>query len=361
MLTARVAIVGGGLSGLYAAALLEERGIHDYVLLEARDAPGGRILSLPSRPGRERYDLGATWFWPAMQPGLQRMVQALGLETFAQHEDGDMLLEQSRLHAPRRVDGYRSAPAALRVAGGMGALIDALRRRLAADRLLTGHLVRGLRHAGECIEVQAEDGQGRAFSCRAAQVLLAVPPRLAAGTIEFTPALPDALAQQWRGCATWMAPHAKYLAVFDRPFWRGQGLSGEARSAAGPMAEIHDASAPDGHGALFGFLGVPASARQRMSEADLLAQCRAQLVRLFGEGAQSPRDEHLKDWAADPHVAVAADRHPGEHQAAGLPAMARSGAWRGRLVGIASEWSPEFPGYVAGAVDAARRGVEALE
>ncbi|WP_416401767.1 flavin monoamine oxidase family protein [Alicycliphilus denitrificans] len=361
MLTARVAIVGGGLSGLYAAALLEERGIRDYVLLEARDAPGGRILSLPSRPGHDRYDLGATWFWPALQPDLERMVQALGLETFEQYEDGDMLLEQSRSHAPHRVDGYRSAPAALRVAGGMEALIDALRQRLAADRLVTGRVVRGLRHVGECIEVEADDGLGHPLSCRAAQVLLAVPPRLAASTIEFTPSLPDALALKWQGCATWMAPHAKYLAVFDRPFWRDQGLSGEARSAVGPMAEIHDASAPGGHGALFGFLGVPAAVRHGIPEADLLAHCRAQLVHLFGEGAQSPRAEFLKDWAADPHVAVAADLNPGEHQAVGLPSMARSGAWSGQLVGIASEWSPEFPGYVAGAVDAARRGVEAVQ
>ena len=31
-----IAIIGGGLSGLYAAFLLEQRGI-DYILLEARD------------------------------------------------------------------------------------------------------------------------------------------------------------------------------------------------------------------------------------------------------------------------------------------------------------------------------------
>jgi monoamine oxidase len=27
------------------------------------------------------------------------------------------------------------------------------------------------------------------------------------------------------------------------------------------------------------------------------------------------------------------------------------------LIGIGSEWSPQFPGYLAGAVDAAERGV----
>ena len=34
------------------------------------------------------------------------------------------------------------------------------------------------------------------------------------------PALPDALQRQWQACGTWMAPHAKYVAVYDTPFYR---------------------------------------------------------------------------------------------------------------------------------------------
>ena len=48
MQTTRIAIVGAGLSGLYAAYLLEQQGITDYVLLEARDTLGGRIASAPA-------------------------------------------------------------------------------------------------------------------------------------------------------------------------------------------------------------------------------------------------------------------------------------------------------------------------
>lgn len=50
MQTARIAIVGAGLSGLHAAFLLEQQGIGDYVLLEARDTPGGRIASASAPP-----------------------------------------------------------------------------------------------------------------------------------------------------------------------------------------------------------------------------------------------------------------------------------------------------------------------
>ena len=40
----RVVIIGAGISGLYAATLLEKTGV-DYVILEARDRTGGRVLS----------------------------------------------------------------------------------------------------------------------------------------------------------------------------------------------------------------------------------------------------------------------------------------------------------------------------
>ncbi|MEM5275224.1 FAD-dependent oxidoreductase [Cupriavidus taiwanensis] len=366
MLTARVAIIGGGLSGLYAAYLLEQRGIRDYVLLEARDAPGGRIMSVSPAAGTgeqrssEQYDLGATWFWPALQPDLQALLTELGLRTFEQQEAGDMLLERSRTHVAARVDRYRSTPAARRVVGGMGALIDALSQRLTANRLMTGCRVRRLRYRDDCVEVDVDGPQGREPAYRVAHVLLAVPPRLALGKIVFEPALPDALARPWQDCETWMASHAKYVAVFDRPFWQEQGLSGEVRSAVGPMTEIHDASALACHGALFGFLGIPATARHQISDEALRMHCRAQLVRLFGDDAASPRAEYLKDWSRDPCTAVAAHQNTGVHQRLRLPSSAGSGVWCDRLSGIASEWSPEFSGYAAGALDAARRGVAAL-
>jgi len=157
-----------------------------------------------------------------------------------------------------------------------------------------------------------------------------------------------------------MAPHAKYVAVYDTPFWREQGLSGEARSAVGPMGEIHAASSGDGDAALFGFLGVPAHVRRQAPEAVLLAHCRAQLVRLFGEQAAQPKAEILKDWASDPHTAVPGDGNPDLNHPVPPPATASAAPWENRLIGIASEWSPNFSGYVAGAIEAARLGVETL-
>ena len=362
---ARIAIVGAGLSGLYAAWLLERRGIPDYVLLEARDVLGGRIASFtPSGQAAadtiDRFDLGPTWFWPGYQRELNQLVNTLGLEQFEQFETGDMMVEHSHDAPPTRTRGYVSSPASVRLIGGMGALTGALGRALDPARILTGQTVMRMRSAEPHVELDSEDAAGRVTTWRVEHVLLALPPRLAEDHIEFTPPLPQALARQWRGTATWMAPHAKYVAIYDTPFWREQGLSGEARSARGPLGEIHDASMPGGSAALFGFLGVPARDRKDVPDGVLRMHCRAQFARLFGPQAATPRAEVIKDWAQDPCTATAADVDAAADHGEPPAATAESGPWHGRITGIASEWSLQFPGYVAGAIEAAGVGVQAL-
>lgn len=327
---ARIAIVGGGLSGLYAARLLQQRGIDDFVVLEARDILGGRILSHAPGSGTQgdaaldRFDLGPTWFWPEFQPQLDDLVNELALERFAQHEVGDAVVERSAQEAPVRMRGYVNLPASMRIVGGMGAVIDSLRRGLGAARILSGHTVRAMRCVGQRVEVDAEHGSGEVTTWSVAHVLLAMPPRLAVTSLTFSPPLPSSVAHRWRATDTWMAPHAKYVAVYDTPFWREHGLSGEGRSARGPLVEIHDASMPGGKGALFGFLGVPVRVRSGVSDEVLRAHCRAQLVRLFGPQAEMPSSDALKDWASTPRRrALPSTARNGRGVSRGSPANGR--------------------------------------
>jgi monoamine oxidase len=240
----------------------------------------------------------------------------------------------------------------------MTALVKVLAAEVDPASIRLEHLVRSVRHNGAVVEVMAmREGEEVTFVVE--QVLLALPPRLAARSIHFSPQLPPATLQAWTATPTWMAPHAKYLAVYPEPFWRELGLAGAAQSNAGPMVEIHDASSHDGPGALFGFIGVPAQSRASIGANELIAACRAQMVRLFGPGAQQPIADLVQDWAADPLTATALDQTAGGHALAPSATIA-DGKWIGRLVGTASEWSPEFPGYVAGAIDAADRAVDEI-
>jgi len=351
-----VAIVGGGLSGLYAARLLQAAGI-DYQILEGRERFGGRILSVDETgdPSSDGFDLGPSWYWPQMHPRMARVVHELVLKGFPQHTVGDVLLERSPLEAPRRFPAMRQEPQSMRLDGGTAAIVAALVNALPTDGLHLGARVSRLAIGASGLLLTV-DVCGRHEEVAARQVILAVPPRLLASAVAFEPMLDRTILVRWRQTATWMAPHAKFLAFYDRPFWREAGLSGTAQSGVGPLGEIHDATSASGAAALFGFGGL--SRQQRIAAGeDAIAQASiAQLTRLFGASAAQPRATLLKDWTADCLTSTQADEivegHPVPDSRPWI-----TGDWARHVSLAASETSTTDPGYLAGALDAAERAV----
>lgn len=358
-LRTQVAIIGGGLSGLMAARLLHHAGL-DVVVLEARDRTGGRIHTVDEsgRPASAGFDLGASWVWPEAQPGVAALVQELGLSLMPQHSEGDVVFHRVSREAPQRFRRSGSMPmdTSMRVVGGTGALVSALARDLPPGVIRLGARVThlSLREGGVRLTVKRADGSTETIE--ADWVVAALPPRLLEASVAFKPALGAATARLWRATPTWMAPHAKFLALYDRPFWREAGLSGTAQSLVGPLPEVHDATTASGAGALLGFLGVGAGSRAAMGEAALTTACLEQLVRLFGEAAGRPRATMIADWAAEPLTTTALDLNDGGHPAA-VEADWVAGPWQARLLLGGSETSPIDPGYVNGAIEAGRRAV----
>ena len=346
-----VAIVGGGLAGLHAGRLLNAAGIA-FQLVEARDRLGGRILSIDEtgKNSSDALDLGPAWFWPGMQPALAELTRELGLSAFAQNSDGDVLFERMSKKAIHRVQAMPQVPESMRLAGGMGALVQALADGLPRERLQLASRVTRLSQKPDGAELTITDAGGGSNRLLAEQVIVALPPRLLAATVAFDPVLDAATAMRWENTATWMASHAKFVALYDRPFWREQGLSGTAQSMVGPLVEIHDATTASGSAAIFGFVGLGAAQRIKLGEPALVRACVAQLGRLFGP--VKPRATLYKDWAADPLTATEADQTGGDH-----PVPARSpwvnGSWAERLSLGGSETSMTEPSYLAGAIAAA--------
>jgi len=340
-----IVIVGGGLSGLCAARLLMAAGA-DFLLLEARERLGGRILSVTD----EGFDLGPAWFWPDMQPMVTGLIEELSLAAFPQFSDGDVMIERAG-QPLQRFAGFGQMASSFRIAGGTAKLVTALAKALPQDRIRLSATVTSASLQDDGVALSLGDGE----AVRAGRVLFALPPRLMERTIAFAPE-PQTRAL-WRASATWMAPHAKFLAIYEKPFWRDAGLSGTAQSMVGPMVEIHDASAMAGKAALFGFIGVPAEYRQRISEDELKAHCLAQFTRLFGPEAGKPLATFLKDWSADALTATADDRQSGEHPSpASQPWF--DPAWASHAVMAGSETASEHPGYLEGALLAAHRAVQ---
>jgi monoamine oxidase len=353
-MSAQVLVIGGGLSGLTAAHALNRAGVA-FQLIEARDRLGGRILSVDATGiGTGPFDLGPSWFWPGMQPAFGQFVQSIGVPSFPQADAGDLLFQREHGSA-QRYPGMQQEPASMRMGGGTAALISALARDLptGAVRLKTRATRLALSSTG--VDVTTEGGE----LLSASHVLLALPPRLLAAQVHFDPPMPPAIVRLWHGTPTWMAPHAKFVAVYERAFWGDAGLSGMARSQAGPLVEIHDATTADGEAALFGFVGVSAEARAQAGQANVITAAVQQLGQLFGPQAMQPKATLYKDWAADPLTAAPADLTSTEHPTATRHPWVE-GDWQHRLTLIGSETSLTEPGYLAGAHEAAERGTAAL-
>ena len=355
----QIVIIGAGLSGLYAAYLLEQRG-YSARLLEARARLGGRIIGSAATNRTHEFELGPSWFWSEINPRMQELLTDLQLPFFNQHHIG-ALLSESGNQTLQRWDNADDDIAYQRLEGGMTMLIKTLSARLKRTEVQLDSQVQEIR--------QRDDGRldlsllhhGQSELIVADRVITAVPPRLLAHSMAWWPALPPDLTAQWSDTPTWMAGQAKLVATYPQAFWRAAGCSGEARSQRGPLTEIHDASNADGsQAALFGFIGVPASARQRYGQEQLIALGLQQLVRLFGPEAATPDWIEIKDWATDTYTATAADSQPLRHHPTyrkpALPAH-----WADRVFLAGTEFSARYGGFMEGALDAAQQAVLALD
>jgi monoamine oxidase len=351
MTDTQVAIVGGGLSGLNAARLMWAAGA-DFQLFEARDRLGGRILTVDDTgaPSDDGFDLGPSWIWPRVQPALAALVRELGLPTFGQSSVGDVVFERMSREPPQRYTGSAQEPQSMRLVGGTAALVRAVAQVLPAGRVHLGSAVIGLSLRQDRVRLTLRDTNGGVQTVDAEHVIVALPPRLLQASVDFTPGLPPDTSALWRETPTWMSSHAKFFALYGRPFWLEAGYSGTAQSMVGPMLEIHDATTRSGHAALFGFLGVGAAERLKIGEQRLIEACLAQFGRIFGQDAQAPTATLYKDWATDPLTATPDDRTSTGHPAS-APAWVRD-PWAARLVLAAGETSPNEAGYLAGAAEA---------
>ncbi|MCJ7871170.1 FAD-dependent oxidoreductase [Phaeobacter sp. J2-8] len=349
-----ILIVGGGLSGLALADQLARQG-RDFLLVEAQDRLGGRILTKELSGGA--FDLGPAWFWPG-QPRMAALAERFQIPVFEQFSTGD-LVYQKQNGAVQRGRGYASMAGSYRLAGGIGSVVHALAKGLDPAMIMTSTRLTSIDHSAGEITAQV-DQDGSAQIITANRIVMAVPPRVIADTVSFDPALDAAQTQALQNVPTWMAGQAKIIAVYDQPHWRNAGLSGDAMSQQGPMVEIHDASPMQGGPyALFGFVGVPADARAQHKDK-MMRLAAAQLTAMFGPEMADPMHLVLQDWATIPDIARPRDRQPvRSHPRYGLPTNLRALS-AGGMIFASTETAPDFGGFLEGALEAAEHAANTL-
>lgn len=336
-------IIGGGISGCVMARQLAKRQLN-FKLVEAQTTLGGRIQSTG-----QGLDLGPTWFWPH-QHSVESLLAELHIDFFEQYTQGDYVY-QAGPNSPITRGRDQQGMLSNRVNGGMGTVISALKDTIPDEHILLNSPVNQISKRDNIWRVKLINGDE--LSCD--HLWLAMPPRKIAPLFLAADScvLSEALVTHLQAQQTWMSAQAKFVAVYEKAFWRDAGLSGQGFSRVGPMVEINDACGADSNApaALFGFVGIPAVNRQPLDEQQVINACVAQLGQLFGEAALSPTSTHYVDWASNSFIASAADISEPSQHAHFNEAKYRAELKKLNLGLIGAEFSQTEPGYIAGAID----------
>ena len=235
-----------------------------------------------------------------------------------------------------------------RVVGGMQAIADRIVGRL-GDALCLSAPVLEIRQRDEDVDVVARD-----LAVRARHAIVAVPPVLAS-RIRWEPSLPTAratLLQRLRAGSSW-----KFALVYDEPFWRADGLSGESVAIGSPVALTIDAcGASTPPGILNAFAeGPDAEVLTRLDPGERRRRVVDEMRLRFGARAGNVREYVEQSWAEEEWTRGCFMAHypPGLMTTLGRLVRERVG----RVHWAGTETSPVMNGFIDGAVRSAERAV----
>jgi len=230
-------------------------------------------------------------------------------------------------------------------------------QRMAAelgDRVRLNAPVRSIVQTKRGVTVHSDAG-----SFEGSYAIVAVPPALA-GRIDYRPGMPplrDQLTQRMP-----MGSVIKCIALYDRPFWRDEGYSGEVVFDEGPVTFTFD-DTPEGSdkGALIGFIvGTLAREWSEHSEENRRAKVLQQFSSFFGPQAANTIEYLEKDWAAElwSRGCYTGFMPPGVMTSYGKALREPVG----RIHWAGTETAEKWNGYMDGAVRSGERaGAEVLE
>jgi monoamine oxidase len=180
-----------------------------------------------------------------------------------------------------------------RFVGGSQLISIGMAARLGKKQLVLGSPVRKISQTTAGVHVESDK-----LNVNGKHVIVAMAPTLT-GEIDYHPQLPSAraqLTQRWPQGSV-----IKCEAVYDRPFWRDSGLTGQVVSDASPVRITFDNTPQDGSpGVMLGFIeGQAARIYMQKSPAERRQAVLNNFATYFGEKARNPIRFIEKDWQAE--------------------------------------------------------------
>lgn len=237
-----------------------------------------------------------------------------------------------------------------RFVGGSQQLARGLADRL-GHRVVTGTPVTAIAYGTDRVVVSGRR-QDEPWRIVARRAIVAMPPSISA-RLDWSPPLPgvrDQLSMRMP-----MGSVTKVHAIYERPFWRDEGLNGQLVSDDGALRSTFDDSPVDGsHGAIVGFIaGNECREFERLGPAARGKAVLSELERAFGPAAGRPVELVEQHWPAEEYtrggpVAISV---PGALTGFGDALREPVGAvhWAG------TETATEWCGYLDGALSSGTR------
>lgn len=340
----------GTVPSLGVATLLDIARIQRSLDKLAASVPLGRPQDAPRAPALDAQSLGS---WLRSQHASAAAVDLIAIVTKTTWGcEPDQI---SLLYAAHYVA----------MAGGLGPMLDTRGgaqeehfvegSAAVADRV-AAHLGDRVRTSTPVSRIDVDDDgvlvHASTVRVRARRVIVAVPPTMRQRLL-FSPALPErysSFAQRWPAGVL-----SKAYAVYERPFWREHGLSGQGLSDRGPVFITFDASPPDDSaGVLLGFIGGSyAHDWDALPAAERRARALSGLADILGEEALDAVGYAEKRWAAEEWVGGGPCAAPGPGSV--LPYVDQVSTPVGPVHWAGTETATAWAGFMDGAVSAGER------
>jgi monoamine oxidase len=337
------------------AALLDVERAQRALNRMAREVPLHRPWAAP-RARRWDGQTVSSWMRRNLATSAGRELLELGIQSVwaAEPEDLSLLHMLFYIHSAGSLQMLFDTEGGAqqdRFVGGSQRVAIELAGRLGPEVVIQDAPVRRIEYTDGAVMLHADGG----VAVRARRAIVAIAPALA-GRIVYDPPLPgsrDQLTQRMP-----LGTVSKCMAVYDEPFWRADGLSGQATRDTGAVRLCFDNSPPGGSpGVLLGFIeGGRARAAGAMSPERRRAEVLDAFEALFGPRAARPERYIERQWAEEEYSrgCYGAYLPTGAWTAYGEALRAPVGSIHWAGTEVAEVWSGYMDGAVRSGEEAAR-------
>lgn len=339
----RIIIIGAGLTGLSISYFLKKKGINTQII-EARNRVGGRIETIKGNQDSP-MEMGATWLGKKHQ-ALVSFLEELNIGVFQQYIHGTTFFETMSFTPPQKFEIPASEEPSFRIQGGTSSLISKLTNEIGMDNISLNQAISTIEKKENSISISTKEGK----TFDADFVISTIPAKLFAQSVECIPSLPKGAVTVFENTQIWMEGSVKFAVEYASPFWREKGLSGAVFSQSSLIPEMYDhTNFEKNKFALKGFLNGSVSQYSKKEREEMVIQ---NLKKFFGSDSENHIGYFDRIWEKEKFTFSPTANFIPSHYNNGHP-IYQNTFWDNSFFMAGTETSPNFGGYMEGAIQSA--------